>query len=41
MKALETGTTLGAVFAAASATIVLALLAVGGVVAAATGFSCW
>ena len=41
MKALETGTTLGAVFAAASVTFVLALLAVGGVLAAPAGFSCW
>ena len=41
MKALEPGTTLATVFAAASVTFVLALLAAGGVVAAAAGFSCW
>jgi hypothetical protein len=41
MKALETGATLTTVFAAAGAVFVLAVLAAGGVVAAAAGFHCW
>lgn len=41
MKALETGTTLATVFAAATAIFVLAALAVGGVAAGAAGYGCW
>ena len=41
MKALEAGTTLATVLAAASVILVLAVLAVGGVVAGAAGFHCW
>ncbi len=41
MKALETGTTLATVFAAASIIFFLAVLAAGGVVAGASGFGCW
>jgi hypothetical protein len=41
MKALETGTTLATVFAAASVFFVLAGLTAVAVVAGAAGFSCW
>jgi hypothetical protein len=41
MKALEVGTTLTTVLSAASVILVLAVLVAGGIVAGATGFSCW
>lgn len=41
MKALEAGTTLATVFAAASVILVLAVLTAGVVVAGAAGFHCW
>ena len=41
MKALETGTTLATVTAAAGALFILFALAAGGVLAAAAGHGCW
>lgn len=41
MKALETGTTLATVFAAASLFFVFAALTAIAVVAGANGFNCW
>jgi heme A synthase len=41
MKALEAGTTLASVLAAASVILILAVLAVGGVVAGVPGYHCW